>query len=104
MVQLQGLQNPIVLHSGSAPVVDEICADGSPPARPPTPAAGRQDPSDSQLGVLGKAQQLFGDDVLEYLGRSAADGQGPGEQIAPTRTQAQQSEGRPPPSHPGPVP
>jgi AcrR family transcriptional regulator len=24
MVQLQGLQNPIVLHSGSAPVVDEI--------------------------------------------------------------------------------
>lgn len=25
MVQLQGLQNPIVLHSGSGPVVDEIC-------------------------------------------------------------------------------
>ncbi|HKY47225.1 MAG TPA: TetR/AcrR family transcriptional regulator [Acidimicrobiia bacterium] len=25
MVQLQGLQNPIVLHSGAGPVVDEIC-------------------------------------------------------------------------------
>ena len=24
MVVLQGLQNPIVLHSGSAPIVDEI--------------------------------------------------------------------------------
>ena len=56
MVQMQGLQNPIVLHYGAGPVVDEICRWFT-TARPQPVAIKRL-----KSAVLG-SPQLFGDHV-----------------------------------------